>query len=250
MPVEESLLASISAFEIKEFRKCWRAVKPLFFESDGRLTHHRVMDGRERLEAWHESRREAGRKGGQKSKPRSTSAQAQLETNGKHSLSSASSKSEANSKPSSSSSSSTSSLRSENTPPPQRATRQREAEPDPAQLVRDAVEECAKVWPNIGDKRFAVASWEREAAQSARGVQGWCEAIVGTAKQHAPAQIAAKSANSRHFIPTLDRWVSSGDYTSPPPSVIEQVSGRHGKKTAMEIVRERIELEEQENANK
>jgi len=109
---------------------------------------------------------------------------------------------------------------------PQRAMRDDTASPapddgpDPQELVAAAVEACAQFWPNIGDKRYARSAWEREAAVAAGGVQGWCTAIVATAQSHGPAHIAAKESDRRHFIPTLDKWVSCGDYSSPPPKVI------------------------------
>jgi len=117
------------------------------------------------------------------------------------------------------------------TTPPQRATRDETAYPapadgpDPQELVAAAVEACAQVWPNIGDKRYARSAWEREAAVAAGGVQGWCVAIVATAQSHGPAHIAAKESDRRHFIPTLDKWVSCGDYSSPPPKVIRAYIG-------------------------
>lgn len=108
------------------------------------------------------------------------------------------------------------------TPPPARATREFEPfdGPDPVSAVAEAIEACAQFWPNIGDKRYAKSTWEREAGKSTKGVDEWCAAIVATAMSHAPAWIAAKAADGRRFIPTLDKWVSSGDYTSPPPMVI------------------------------
>ncbi len=128
--------------------------------------------------------------------------------------------------PSSSSSSSTSVKKNNTT-----AKRAERIEPesfdgaDPTQLIRDAIEKCAEFWPGIGDKRRAASEWEREAAKSTKGVPGWCSAIVETAKTHAFAHVAAKSLSRKHFIPTLERWVSSGDYTSPPPKVIHQQYG-------------------------
>ncbi len=97
--------------------------------------------------------------------------------------------------------------------------------PDPAQLVADAVEECAQFWPNVGDKPDAIAAWQREAAGDPRGVAEWCRAVIATARQHAPAQKAAKAADGHHFIPHLKRWVTRRDYTSPPPTVIRQERG-------------------------
>ena len=114
---------------------------------------------------------------------------------------------------------------------PQRATRDETAYPapadgpDPAELVRLAVEQAAKTWHNIGDKRWARGAWELEAAASAKGVADWCNAIVATAAVHGAAHIAARVNDRRHFIPTLEKWVSSGDYTSPPPNVIRTYIG-------------------------
>jgi hypothetical protein len=126
------------------------------------------------------------------------------------------------------------------TPPPAHA--KREFEPfdgsDPTSAVHAAIEECAQFWPNIGDKRFAKATWEREASRSTKGAEAWCMAIVATARTHAEALVAAKIADPRKFIPTLDKWVSSGDYTSPPPMVISSA-----KKAS------RYELPEDSNAN-
>jgi uncharacterized protein YdaU (DUF1376 family) len=62
LPMEESLLASISAFDPKEFRKCWPAVKPHFFEREGRLFNRKVDERRPELARWHEQKRNAGMK--------------------------------------------------------------------------------------------------------------------------------------------------------------------------------------------
>lgn len=64
LPTDEKTLAVICACDIREFRKSWKAVKQLFIEQDGRLTHHRVVAGRDKLQSWNEARREAGKKGG------------------------------------------------------------------------------------------------------------------------------------------------------------------------------------------
>jgi hypothetical protein len=62
--MEESLLASIAAFKLKDFLKCWEAVKPLFYEQDRRLFHWKVDERRPELERWHEQKRNAGVKSG------------------------------------------------------------------------------------------------------------------------------------------------------------------------------------------
>lgn len=212
MPNEERTLAVICACDLREFKKAWKAVKPLFIEQDGRLTHHRVAEGRAKLQSWNESRREAGKKGGLGR----AIAQAKIEATANQEL-----------KPSTSTSTSV-----PKTPPPPARVSQPEFEPfesgpDPVQSVSEAVETCAQFWPNIGNKTYAKSAWEKAATGAAQGVAGWCRDIVETAKVHAPAHVAAKQADRRHFIPTLERWVANGDYTSPPPKVIGQ-KGRFG----------------------
>lgn len=102
------------------------------------------------------------------------------------------------------------------TPPPS-ARAPREGEPEPAQAVREAVERCSQFWPKIGNKRYAEAAWTREALDSAQGIVAWASAIVATAEDHAEAHREALAKNPKHYIPTLERWVAEGDYTSPPP---------------------------------
>lgn len=92
--------------------------------------------------------------------------------------------------------------------------------PDGAQLALEAVEKCSQFWPHIGNKTYAVSAWQRHAATDPSGPAAWCEKIVATARVHATAHAAKRAANPKCFVPTLERWVSDGDYTSPPPQVI------------------------------
>jgi len=216
MPSDERTLAMICGCDSSEFRKAWKNVKSLFLQQDDRLTHHRVVKGRDKIIAWSEARRQAGKKGGLAKSTASSNSESIAKRD---------------SKPSTSTSST---IPEKQTPPPRRVTPAFEPfgdTPEPAALCRQAVEECATFWPNIGNKTFAASAWEREAASATNGVDGWCIAIVETARIHAVAHIAAKQADRRHFIPTLERWVKHGDYTSPPPKVI----GQKGKFEDLEI---------------
>lgn len=206
LPTEENLLAVICACDLREFRKCWKAVKHLFIEQDGRLTHHRVVEGRAKLQSWQESRKAAGKKGGL-------------------GRAIAQGKAEAIAKLTPKPSTSTSTSIPLPPPPPPAPARPSDFEPfadgeDPAKIVADAVEFAAAIWPKIGNKTYAKSAWEAEAARSTKGVAAWCERIVETAYEHAAAHRAALLADRRHFVPTLERWVANGDYTSPPPAVL------------------------------
>lgn len=213
LPNNERMLAGIAGATPLEFKRCWPAMAHKFIEKDGRLFNDRVDERRPALIRWHEQRSNAGkasaeRKRQRKENDRSTTVEVSLQPSAYAS----------------------STVPKNNTTPPRRSAPSAAPEPpfdgpDPEQLVAAAVEACAEVWPNIGDKRHAKSSWEREAASSTRGISGWCTAIVETARVHAGAHREARSNSKKHFIPTLDRWVSSGDYTSPPPDVIRQHYG-------------------------
>jgi uncharacterized protein YdaU (DUF1376 family) len=237
LPNEPRALRSISGGTEKEFAAEWPIIEKCFTVDGDRLRHWKVDDKRPELVSYQQQRSAAGRasveaRRQRKLNNRSTSVQTSdgtsVQTDTPVSL-----------KPSLSVSLS-SSVPINKTPPPARATR--EFEPfdgaDPTTAVHRAIEECAQFWPNIGDKRFAKATWEREASRSTKGAEAWCAAIVATARIHAEALIEAKRSDPRKFIPTLDKWVSSGDYTSPPPMVISTA-----KKAS------RYELPEDANAN-
>ncbi len=63
-PLDEVVLIKITQCGEREFRRAWPIVKKQFFEKDGRLHHAKVDERKPSLDAWHENRREAGRKGG------------------------------------------------------------------------------------------------------------------------------------------------------------------------------------------
>lgn len=229
LPNDVRALKSISGGTDKEFAAEWPVMERCFDVIGDRLHHWKVDEKRPDLVAHKQQRSSAGRasveaRRQRKLNERSTSVQADLHVSLKPSVSVSSSISVPISK----------------TPPPARPAR--EFEPfdgaDPTSAVHAAIEQCAQFWPNIGDKRFAKATWEREASRSTKGAEAWCMAIVATAKTHADALVTAKIADPRKFIPTLDKWVSSGDYTSPPPMVISSA-----KKAS------RYELPEDSSAN-
>jgi uncharacterized protein YdaU (DUF1376 family) len=100
LPTKEDTLRRITRASEKEWKRCWPAVKTQFFEQDGRLRHIKVDEKRPELEEWHESRREAGRKGGLRrgqklrSSPALSSVTAQVEVGLKPSSSSSPSSTE------------------------------------------------------------------------------------------------------------------------------------------------------------
>lgn len=225
LPCDLRSLQSICGATNKEFKSAWPQIEPCFKLIGDRLHQRTVDENRPGQVAKIAARREAGTRGGVNSgTSRNQEKLAKNEANAKQTRS----KTEANAKQKRTELEldTTTTLRSvvvkHSAPPtPQPFPPPLEPhEPDPQQAVRNAIEEAAAVWPRIGDKRFAMASWEREAAKSTAGVVGWCRKIVSTAKLHATAHMVAKANDPRHFIPTLDRWVTSGDYTSPPPQSI------------------------------
>lgn len=229
LPNDVRALRSISGGTDKEFAAEWPIMESCFDVIEDRLHHWKVDEKRPELVAHKQQRSSAGRasveaRRQRKLNERSTSVQTDTTVSLKPSVSVSSSLSVPISK----------------TPPPARVSREFEPfdGPDPVSQVGEAIEECAKFWPNIGDKRFAKATWEREAGRSTKGIEAWCLSIVATARTHAEALIEAKRSDPRKFIPTLEKWVSSGDYTSPPPMVIVGV-----KKAA------RYELPEDDNAH-
>ena len=217
IPADEKMMAKICGCDSGEFKKAWKNVKDSFIEQDGRLTHHRVVSGRGKLIAWNDARREAGKKGGI----------------GK-SVAKAKNEAIAKVEPKPSTSTSTSVPK---TPPPARdASRKPDFEPfdvgpDSAQLVSAAVEECASFWPKVGNKTYAKSAWEKHASTDPNGAAYWCKNIVPTAKAHAEAHMDCIRSNPRHFIPTLERWVVEGDYTSPAPRLLT----RGGKTMNLEM---------------
>ncbi len=66
LPTDERLLARIANCSDEEFKRCWPRVKPLFNESNGRLTHFKVDEVIEKLDGYHEQRKQAGRKSGER----------------------------------------------------------------------------------------------------------------------------------------------------------------------------------------
>ncbi len=217
LPVDDRMLLAISAGTAAEFKREWPIMREAFYlsEDGSRWLHGKVQEKREKLVAWRESRIENAKK----PRTRKASGLASASENDANKLALAIALAEPLP------SSSFSSLRSETTPP----QRTRDFEPfdgaDPEQLIAEAVESCAMVWPKIGDKRYAKQAWALAAAADAHGISAWCEKIKRTVMDHAPAHKAAKALERSHFIPTLEKWVSSGDYTSPPPAVIPRYSG-------------------------
>jgi hypothetical protein len=109
-----------------------------------------------------------------------------------------------------------------NAAPPARTQQQQRladfgSEPDPSQLVAEAVEAVAKHWPLPGSIVYAKRAWEVEASTDLGGVANWCKNIQQTALVHSVAHTECRKANPRHFVPTLERWVSHGDYRHKPP---------------------------------
>ena len=197
LPVEEPLLAAIAAFEVREFRKCWSAVKPLFIEQDGRLTHHRVVDGRDKLQSWNESRREAGRRGGlnaAKAYAKSRSDSSSDSSSNGHKLLLKQSSSKASKlllKPSASTSTSTSA--SEEIPPSPQPILPTEGEP------AYWVERLTTRHPLPSDERFPATFCNDNLhrlgedpvryavfmAEVCAGLDAWCEYWAGDGNQYA-----------------------------------------------------------------
>ena len=204
LPIEEHLLASIVACDLREFRKAWNVVKHLFIEQDGRLTHHRVNAGRPKLQSWQESRRTAGKKGGL------GRAIAQAKVQGIAKLTP---------KPSTSTSTSTStSVENPQTPVPISPT-----EAEPAYWVERFVEihpsPCDPRYPwvfcednlhRLGDNPVAFAALMR---QVYLGLVSWADhwAIDGN-----------------RYAKPLEKWLDAGGWKKSPPSAI-QAANRTGR---------------------
>jgi uncharacterized protein YdaU (DUF1376 family) len=76
LPTDEAVLRKIAQATEREWRRSWPKVRQQFVEHDGRLSHRKIDERRPELEAWHRSRRDAGRVGGLKrwGKPSDSSA--------------------------------------------------------------------------------------------------------------------------------------------------------------------------------
>lgn len=222
LPTDERVLAGIAGATVKEFKQCWPAVSTKFEERDGRFYNSKVDEKRPELERWHEQKRNAGLKSGETRRKKNADKKG---TEVERTLNGRSNGNLVLLEPVEPSASVvSSSLRSELATAATREALFADG-PDPTQLVRDALEECANVWPNVGDKENAIPIWEREAAKDTQGVAAWCAKIVRTCKLHAPKQRAKRESDKHHFIPHLSRWVKSRDYTHPPPEVIETYHG-------------------------
>lgn len=91
IPNNEVVLRKIAQVTEKEWIRSWPAVKPQFLSDGDRLRHRKVDEKREDLVAWHDNRREAGRKGGLSKKTSSASSSASSSAQAKPKPSTASS---------------------------------------------------------------------------------------------------------------------------------------------------------------
>lgn len=65
LPDDERMVARIAGCDLRSLRYIWPAVRAaLVMGPDGRLHHHKVDQIRQRIDSWHEQRREAGAAGG------------------------------------------------------------------------------------------------------------------------------------------------------------------------------------------
>lgn len=64
LPADEAALCKISGVSARQFAEAWPVVQEQFFQEDGVWKHWKVEQGRPKLEAWRDARKEAGRKGG------------------------------------------------------------------------------------------------------------------------------------------------------------------------------------------
>lgn len=224
IPAEVPTLTTISKATQREFSAVWPIINGCFTEVEGRLHHWKVDAERPSLVARIKQAREAGASGGRSKAHAVANAVAHARP---HAVAEVVPNALAESKPALKRSLALALATSNHniSPPPPIAEKLPELaadEMDPQQQIHDAIEAVAKFWPVIGNKTYAQSAWERASATFVGGVDGWCRSIVQTALRHASAHDRIREQNPRHFVPTLERWVSDGDYTSPPPRPVEK----------------------------
>lgn len=79
IPNSDVVLRRILRVSEREWKRAWPTVREQFFEVDGRLHNSKVDERKPSLDAWHENRREAGRKGGLSKRASSASSSAKAQ---------------------------------------------------------------------------------------------------------------------------------------------------------------------------
>ena len=92
---------------------------------------------------------------------------------------------------------------------------------DPGLVIRDLIADMCTFWPMHGNVPRAEMVAQREWASSGKDVGDWVATVARSANAWWSFHRAQLNIKPRHFVPTIERWFSDGDYTRTAPKVVE-----------------------------